>query len=337
MMKFLLAALFLISITEVDAQQKILLIGTKHTTPETELVQIRPVYDAVIEFKPDVICAEYRKPNDSVSLRYLYGKYHFKKQDSLRKAWGLPKKADKKRISELLTTLAKRDDLSQRMELRNIFFVRSDFGNADYQAYRIVKRLNADSSRIKNFRKRFPMYDQMKSSYRQRIGRHDEYNFLVFPAASKLGISYLNPIDDQTTNAEYDKYFSRLNNDDTLLDNARSYYERIDAFWQRMKALPPETNTWVYSNSPEMIEDLMYVEAYKVYAGNTSNDVKMLSYYWTLRNKKMASYILDVAKANPGKNLVVFFGASHVGPIREELKKLAKKTNVLTLYDIIEN
>jgi hypothetical protein len=48
MMKFLLAALFLISITEVDAQQKILLIGTKHTTPETELVQIRPVYNAVI-------------------------------------------------------------------------------------------------------------------------------------------------------------------------------------------------------------------------------------------------------------------------------------------------
>jgi hypothetical protein len=78
------------------------------------------------------------------------------------------------------------------------------------------------------------------------------------------------------------------------------------------------------------------VETYKLYPGNTSNDVKMLSHYWTLRNRKMAAHILDVAKANPGKNVVVFFGASHVGPVREELKKLAKKANVLTLYDIIE-
>jgi hypothetical protein len=323
-------------VTGISAQQKILLVGTKHQTPERELVQIKPVYDAVVEFNPDIICTEYRKPNDSTSLRYLYGKNHFRKQDSLRRAWNIPKKSDKKRIGELMNSLKKRDDISLRMELRNIFYVRSDFGNAEYQAYLIITRLNSDSSRLSVFRKRFPMFDQMRSRYRQRSKDHDEYNFLVFPAAKTLSVDYLNPIDDQSTNNEYEKYFSRLNNEDTLLDNARSYYERMDAFRLKMQALPPETNMWVYSNSPELINELMYLEAYKIYPGNTSQEIKMLGHYWTLRNKKIASYILEVAKMNPGKNIVVFFGASHVGPVMEEFKKLSKKQTVLTLYDIID-
>lgn len=337
MIRFLPVVLLLYSVvTGAGAQQKILLVGTKHQTPERELVQIKPVFDAVLEFHPDIICTEYRKPNDSTSLRYLYGKGHFKKQDSLRKAWNLPKKSDKKRIGELMSSLKKGDDISLRMELRNIFYVRSDFGNAEYQAYLIVNRLNSDSSRISGLRKRFPMFDKMKSAYLKRSENHDEYNFLVFPVAKALSVEYLNPVDDQSTNSEYEKYFSRLNNEDTLLDNARSYYERLDAFRLKMQALPPETNTWVYSNSPELIGELMYLEAYKIYPGNTSQEIKMLGHYWTLRNRKMAAHILEVAKMNPGRNIVVFFGASHVGPVMEEFKKLSKKQTILTLYDIID-
>lgn len=335
MIRFL-PAVFLLCPIVAGAQQKILLVGTKHRTSETELVQIKPVRDAVVEFKPRIICTEHHKPDDSLSLRYLYGKNHFKKQDSIRKSWNLPKKADKKRISELLTSLGKRDDIAQRMELRNIFYVRSDFGNADYQAYLIMRKLNTDSSRIGSFRKKFPMFDQMKSRYVKRSADHDEYNFLVFPAARELSVNYLNPIDDQTTGRDYQKYFSRLNNEDTLLDNARGYYERLDAFRMKMEALPPETNTWVYWNSPGVINELMYVETYKLYPGNTSNDVKMLSHFWTLRNKRMAANILAVARANPGKNMIVFAGASHIGPLQEELKKLSRKLDVLTLYDIID-
>jgi hypothetical protein len=335
-MKVFHVCLALIAISTCYGQQKILLVGTKHSTPEREIVQINPVFEAVVGFKPAIICTEHLKPNDSASHRYIYGKYYIKRLDSLRKVWNFPKKGDKKRLSELIASLKSKNNLFQRMELRNLFYVRSDFGNANYQAYLIMKLLAKDSSQIVAFRKRFPMYDNMRLWYKRRSADHDEYNSLVFPAADKLGLTYLNPIDDQSTNVEYEKYFSKLNNEDTLLDNARQYYERLDAFRERMKTLPPETNTWVYSNSPELIEELMFVEGYKVYPGNTSNEVKMLNHYWTLRNKKMATYILDVAKANPGKDIAVFFGASHVGAVREELKKLSKKVNVLTLYDILD-
>jgi hypothetical protein len=317
------------------APQSIALIGTKHTTPETELVQIDPVKQAVLDFKPDVICIEARKPDDSVSIRYIYGARHYKKQDSIRKAWKIPFKSDSKRINELFASLKKQNNLAQRMELRNIFYVRSDFGNSDYQAYLIMDALKADSSQAKILRKRFPMFDQMKSMYQQRTARYDEYTFLVFPVAKELGVIYLNPVDDQSTNKVYQKFYDKLQRKDTIYEDRRPYLDRVQAFFRNLNALPPETNTWVYSNSPEIIEELKYVEAYKLDAITTSRDVKMLSHYWIRRNKKMATYIDQVAKKNPGKKMVVFFGASHVGPVFDELKKINKKHHLITLYDLI--
>lgn len=317
------------------AQQPVALIGTKHATPEAELVQIAPVRQAVLEFKPDVICVEYPKPDDSLSIRYVYGARHYKKQDSLRKAWKIPSKSDAKRINELFIALKKKDNVVQRMELRNIFYVRSDFANSDYQAHLIMDALKSDSSEIKALRKRFPMFDQMKALHQRRAARYDEYTYLVFPVAKALGIIYLNPIDDQSTNNMYVKFFNKVQKKDTIYEDRRPYYDRIQAFFRNLGSLPPETNTWVYSNSPEIIEELKYVEAYKLDALTTSRDVKMLSHYWTRRNKKMAIHVSQVLKKNPGKKVAVFFGASHVGPVQEELKKIVKKQQVLTLYDLI--
>lgn len=326
--------LYSITLLPLAAQQQILLIGTQHQTQENKLVEILPVREAILDFKPEIICVEYRKPTDTESLKYLYGQRHFIKQDSLRKAWNIPTKSDNQRLGVLMPALKVKEDLVLRMELRNLFYVRSDFGNSDYQTYLIMEQLKKDSSGIAAFRKRFPMYDAMKSRYVKRSQTHDEYNFLVFPVANRLGILYLNPTDDQTTNNMYEKYFEKLSHRDTLYEDRRGYHARIDAFFARMGTLPPETNTWVYANSPEMIEELTYVEGYKLDPSVTSPEVKMLSYYWTLRNKKMAMHIRDVAQRNPGKKIVVFFGASHVGPIREELARLSKNFTILTLYDL---
>lgn len=333
--KSLLLILLFISVQQSLAQQTIALIGTKHKTPETELVQIAPVKQAVLDFKPEVICVEYRKPDDSVSMRYIYGPRHYKKQDSLRKAWKIPAKHDLKKISELITALKKQDNLVQRMELRNIFYVRSDFANSDYQAWLIMNSLKSDSSQVKVLRKKFPMFGYMQFLYKQSVLRYNEYINLVFPVAKELGVVYLNPIDDQSTNNVYTKFYDKLQKKDTIYEDRRPYLDRVAAFWRNLNSLPPETNTWVYSNSPELIEELKYVEGYKLDNLTTSRDVKMLSHYWTRRNKKMSIYIDQVAKKNPGKKVVVFFGASHVGVVFDELKKINKKHKLITLYDLI--
>jgi hypothetical protein len=175
----------------------------------------------------------------------------------------------------------------------------------------------------------------MKFLYQQKVLRYEEYTNLVFPLAKELGVIYLSPIDDQSTNNLYEKFYDKLQRKDTIYEDRRPYLDRIAAFWRNLNSLPPETNTWVYSNSPELIEELKYVEGYKLDALTTSRDVKMLSHYWTRRNKKMATYIDQVTRKNPGKKVVVFFGASHVGAVHDELKKISKKHRILTLYDLI--
>ncbi len=327
--------MLLISGQQVIAQQSVALIGTKHKTPETELVQIAPVKQAVLDYKPEVICVEYRKPDDSVSMRYIYGPRHYKKQDSIRKAWKIPKKLDTKRINELFIALKKQDNIFLRMELRNIFYVRSDFANSDYQAWLIMNALKSDSSQTRALKKRFPMFEYMKFLYQQKVLRYEEYINLVFPIAKELGVIYLNPIDDQSTNNLYTKFYDKLQRKDTIYEDRRPYLDRVSAFWRNLNSLPPETNTWVYYNSPELVEELKYVEGYKLDALTTSRDVKMLSHYWTRRNKKMATYIDQVARKNPGKKVVVFFGVSHVGAVYDELTKLSKKQKIITLYDLI--
>ena len=327
-------SVFACCIVESFGQQEILLIGTSHQTAANDIGQMVPVSEAILKFKPDVICTEYRKPTDSVSLMYLYGNAHFAKQDSIGKAWNISSSGINTRIKKLTKQLDKKNDLFLRMELRNLYYVSSDFGNSDYQAYLIINQLRRDSSQLKALRGKFSMFDRMNERYKKRIRNNDEYNRLVFTLAEKFSIPYLDPIDDQSTNQKYEKYFGVLQERDSTVENRKYYYNTIQTFFKKMGSLPKGTNMWVYQNSPEIINDLMYVEAYKINVDNTSEEVKMVSHYYGLRNKKMASYINEVANRNPNKKLVVFFGCSHVGPIREELNKLKKNYSILTLNDV---
>ncbi|MEP6736842.1 MAG: DUF5694 domain-containing protein [Chryseolinea sp.] len=238
------------------------------------------------------------------------------------------------RIKTLERQLASKNDLAKRMELRNLYFVTSDIGNAEFQFFQVAKMLEKDSSQISSLSQNFPMFRSAYNRYKRRLRNNDEYTRLVFPIALNLGIGYLFPIDDQSANVEYEKYFAVLNDRDTSTEDRKKYYGRIDSFINKFKSLPANSSLWEFNNSPDVINDLMYVEAYKIDSGNKDNDIKMLSKQYGLRNKTMAGHINTVAKANSGSKIVVFFGASHVGPIREELIKLSPAYSVLTYGDI---
>jgi hypothetical protein len=61
----------------------------------------------------------------------------------------------------------------------------------------------------------------------------------------------------------------------------------------------------------------------------------MLHRYWAQRNNLMAKYIDNVACNFPDKRIVVFFGAGHIGSVQQELKKLNRQYEVLTLPDLM--
>lgn len=100
--------------------------------------------------------------------------------------------------------------------------------------------------------------------------------------------------------------------------------------------LPLDTNQYILSNSAAFTELLINIEGYEIDSDSFNHDLKMKHRYWVLRNKTMAQHIDKVARDNPEKDVAVFFGASHVGSVREELKKLHTNYQVLTLPDILK-
>jgi hypothetical protein len=315
-------------------QQKILLIGTFHQTPTEKMKDIDVVAAAVKNFSPEIICVEYRISTDTISQRNSYVDERFEVVEKMREAQNLRPDSITRKIRTLINDADLHADATKWMKLCDMYFLSHDFANADYQAYLLLTSLANDTAKESYLKRRFTSFKRIRSLYDIKTSRHDEYASLVFPLANNLGVSYLYPIDDLGSWRTYEKYYDLLQKRETIIPNRQGYYRRIDNFRKKIESLPKETNTWVYVNSPEQIDDLLYVEAYKIDETN-SEEIKMLSHYWVLRNRIIAEHIRDVAKLHPGKNIAVFFGASHVGPVREELNKLNMNFSVLTLLDVM--
>ncbi|MEO7989432.1 MAG: DUF5694 domain-containing protein [Chryseolinea sp.] len=334
MFRLLLALIFLLNTTLSISQQKILLIGTRHRTLPDRVEEIIPIGEAVEHFQPEIICVEYRISTDTASLKNSYTDERFNVIEAMRKDWNIPSGNISDKIKLLANSPDLQSDIMKRMELHNLYFVSPDFANADYQFYLLMLSLNGNSSRRLLLSERFPHFEEIESRHALKIDRNNEYTSLVFPLAAKLNISYLYPIDDMSSWKKYEKYFEILEKRDATLANRKKYYQRLDDFDKKFKGLSKENNEWVFGNTPEIINELLYVAAYKV-DKTSSEEINMLSYYWIERNKKMAQHIHEVATLQPKKNIVVFFGASHVGAVREELNKLKGSYKVLTLSDVL--
>lgn len=334
MFRLILVLILLLNTTVSISQQKILLIGTRHRTFPDRVKEIIPIGEAVEHFHPEIICVEYRTSTDTTSLKNSYTDERLNVIEAMRKDWNIPSGSVSDKINLLANATDLQSDLTKRMQLHNLYFVSPDFANADYQFYLLMMSLNGDSSKRFLLKERFPHFEEIESRHFSKIDRNNEYTSLVFPLATKLNISYLYPIDDMSSWKEFEKYVEILEKRDTSLTNRKKYYQRSDDFDKKIQAFPKGSNEWIFINSPEMINDLMYVEAYKV-DKTSSEEINMLSYYWIERNKKMARHIHEVARLQPKKNIVAFFGASHVGAVREELNKLNAHYKILTLFDAL--
>jgi erythromycin esterase-like protein len=131
------------------------------------------------------------------------------------------------------------------------------------------------------------------------------------------------------TVVESDKYFNKMS------DSDRKEYEAHTAVYvDKLASLPKGSNELLFLNSPEATSFITFVEPTAIDEKDTSQEFKMMAYYWNDRNKKMAGHIHAVAVAHPGKKIAVFFGAAHIRPVRAELNKLGMNYRVLTLTDI---
>ncbi|HEV8513707.1 MAG TPA: DUF5694 domain-containing protein [Cyclobacteriaceae bacterium] len=335
--KYVFLAVSLNPTVSCVSQRKILLIGTHHTTPKDRLIEIMPIASALEDFRPEIFCVEYPIPTDTASVKYKGGEDIFQRKEAMQKEWKIPRGDMNKNIESLQQYSHLNSDIQKQMELQQLYFLSSDVCNADYQGYLIMTQTERSTQNADWIRKNSPGFRVMKEIYEAKRHRNDEYYSLVFPLAIKLNIQHIYPIDDLSTWKDYEKYYDKLQVLDTANEDKIKFHKHAEYFYKKLKSLPKDSNQWIFSNSPQTIQDLLYVEGYKIDDDISNNDIKMLQYYWVSRNRIIAQHIADVARNHPRTRLVVFFGASHVGPVLEELKKLNNDYQVLTLLDIMKN
>lgn len=341
MSRYLSFAIFLFLSSTCLSQQKILLIGTLHYTENDRVKEIAPIAKAVENFNPGIICVEYPVPTDSASLirkSVIMRRTTkvFELMDSTRKEWKISGNGMNTRIKSLQQDPDLPSDIKKRMELQQLYHLSFDYGNADYQGYQILTTPGVEPQKTSSLRENSPGFEIMNQTYQNQRWRNNEYYLLVFPLAVKLNISYLHPIDDLSTWGEYEKHYDRLQVPDTTDVSKSRNRQIVKDFLGKIQSLPKGSSEWLFVNSPATIRELLYVESYIVDEDINSADIKMLQYYWILRNRTIAQNIDAVAHKHPDTNIVVFFGASHAGPVQEELNKLPKNYHVMTLFDVMK-
>jgi hypothetical protein len=335
LLKWHFVILFLFHAATCISQQKVLLIGTLHQTPEERLKEIIPVASAVENFHPGLICVEYPMPTDTASIKYKGGENIFQEKEALQREWKIPSEYMNTKIELPQQPPYPPSDIQKRMELQQLYFLLSDVGNADYQGYLIMTTTEMNSRNAVWLPENSPGFKTMKTIYEIKRYRNDEYHNLVFPLAARSNISYVYPIDDLGTWKEYEKYYDRVRVPNDTDTGKIKFHQYEEDFLRKLQSLPKDSNQWIFFNSPEIILNAIYGMGYAIDPDISNPDIKMLHYYWVQRNRIMAQHIYEVAHKHPDKRVVVFFGAAHVGPVREELNKLNKNLQVLTLLDVM--
>jgi len=327
-MSVLFSFLFILN---TNAQTEILIVGTAHDLGKGMEKNYTPILDITKEWKPDVICSEFRNPKDKLSLVNIFGKNYLEKRDSIAKTWNVSTKKLDKRIAQLISTLAVKEDIYVRMELRNLYYLNMDRGNSSFQSYLVYHQfLELPEHEKVKFKTQFPMFEKIAKRVKDEVS--DEYGAVAFPLAKYLGIEYLYPTDDQSLSEPYHKAWDESISDLANTDEMKDFQKMMQSIGKNNTAAMENGDAVLMYNSYPFQEVLMKIE-YSFFEPGLSASNDLRCFYWHQRNIRMVENILEVVEKNPNKKIVVFYGASHLPDVRKILRAETDYT-ILSLPDL---
>jgi hypothetical protein len=193
---------FLLAQNKKYTKPQLLLAGVIHQIPDSLKHNWNRYKSVIDQYRPDAICIEYRMPEDSVSLMHSDGDRYKIILDSLRNAWKINLADEKTRTRELYALLQQSEDWEKRIELYQLLYSNADFGNADFQAWRICNLTAEFPEAEKNKLKAdYPVYNKIKNYVNRR--KNSEFANVFFPLAVKFNIDYLHPVDEWIYNISF--------------------------------------------------------------------------------------------------------------------------------------
>jgi len=302
MKSFILIFTLCLSISSVGQQKiDITIIGTNHYFDEKyqSLQDFEAVQDFIVNLDPDIICIESIPIDDSLSLAEILPN-SMKRADRLRDTLEFHQAFPYDSISinpedPFWLEYASKDDLLRGAN----YYANYDIWNAYYQWFRVQQ--SGDSLYyFSNF---------------QRNLSNSEYGLMVFPAAQKLAVQKLHPIDFRASEKEFlrknSKVFKKLffslkwKPIKTYL-KTRKEYKRAEKDGRLMEYINGDNFQNSFSNLIETITEKL----------PNSPDAKFVQSYWLKRNEIMANRIIEVAKSENAQTVLLTVGSAHVSHIK---------------------
>jgi hypothetical protein len=309
---------------KTNGKIEILLVGTAHNYDTTVQHHFEKVEKKVLSFKPDIISIEWMRPGDLIDILAWYGQQFIDRTDRVRNRYQIKESA-----AYLYKNLGT-DEQGQinRAKLVLKLFSDRDQGNTYYQAYLLEKLWKSKQLSERALNEITKLFGS-KDSLRLYLPRKDsEFNSFIFRIAQQLGMEELFPMDSHSNDTAWrtvnKKYFDSLTivrKDSanpkyaeffTLSNQLEAYYDKIRAERTKMTSAG-DLIRFVNSARFDSLAyhgDFRDPRIYPVY-GFPRNLMMEKIKVWALRNKEMCERVIEAARKQQAKRVVVFVGAGH--------------------------
>lgn len=310
------------SICGQDNKTQILIVGTIHEFQDSlkSKQKFPELINKLRTFKPDMICIESIPTWDTVSL-FQVRKSTMESAQKLR----ITKQIQTHnildeilRLREILKTDS--ENLMARFELANSLFANHDFYNAYYHWFILQQQLESDSSLINNeLKESFALDSILLKTFKSH--QKTEFGNIIFPLAHEESILHLENIDDRSNDSEFKELGKSIPK--RLVLNLK-VFKAVKIYKQlQREALEAEEqgelvdllNSQVYQNKIVIPIDNLDKDWIK------SKKTRCIKQLWYTRNERMAARITRAIAVKKPRQVIVFFGAAHIGFVARELRK----------------
>ncbi len=283
-------------------QKQVLIFGTTHRFDSSAANDFGNTISILKKFQPDIICTEFIDKNDTLSLKNY-------NEQRLVKSQKLKASLTGSRIDSMMQyrsmDIFTLDD-QKKLDLGNLLFIEHDYINSFYLYYMI--------NNTKNIYGETSGYDLCRSFLID-----GEFQNIIFPLATGLGIKYLYSVDDQTNSNEfktaYDSVFAELAAAGKLEEAMNIQFDM-------------ETQFKVHEKSGDLIKFLNSEEfrtrnesLFNLARNLDSKFAKEVIKYWDARNLNITKNIIDRIEAAVSQKTIVAIGSAHVSYIKSDLLK----------------
>ncbi len=283
---------------------QIAILGTAHHLKEEYkgLQQLKQARDYIVNFSPDIICIEAIPVDDSLSLQEVLPNT-LKRADTLR--------------AKLNSGLYLAPDISKQHLLAAKLYSTYNFYNAYYHWFQIEQ----GGDTLEPF-----------GRYQRKLG-NSEFGLIVYPAAMKLGINQLYPID------------YRIGEDEFLAKSNKVFKKLFFSFkWKPLRVYLRTQRKYKKAEKAgklmEFINGAEFQSSFSALIDDIPNrlpksaDAQFVKDYWLQRNKIMANRIVEMATKQGATKVLLTVGSAHVSHIKRFLWKEGHR--VTTYGDLLD-